>query len=74
MVGLNIPENEAVLDDVELNIPESEAVEGLMSPKKKPTWQNTVYDLVSDKLGVNKSTWDIYREELAKIESRGSGN
>jgi hypothetical protein len=47
---------------------------GLMSPKKKPTWENTVYDLVSDKLGVNKSTWDIYREELAKIESRGSGN
>ena len=43
-------------------------------PKKKPTWENTVYDLVSDKLGVNKSTWDIYREELAKIESRGSGN
>jgi len=42
---------------------------GLMSPKKKPTWENTVYDLVSDKLGVNKSTWDIYREELAKIES-----
>jgi len=44
------------------------------SPKKKPTWENTVYDLVSDKLDVNKSTWDIYREELAKIESRGSGN
>ena len=43
-------------------------------PKKKPTWENTVYDLVSDKIGVNKSTWDIYREELAKIESRGSGN
>ncbi len=49
--------------------------QGLMSPPtEKPSWESTVYDLVSDRLGVDKNMWDIYREELAKIESRGSGN
>tara|TARA_R100000388_G_scaffold88473_1_gene68809 strand:- start:1499 stop:2098 length:600 start_codon:yes stop_codon:yes gene_type:complete len=75
MVAINMPGR--VVKDVQLNMPGKiieKKPEGLMTPKKRPTWESTVYDLVSDKLGVNKNMWDIYREELAKIESRGSGN
>jgi len=75
MVAIDMPGK--VVEFVEINMPGKvvgEEPKGLMSPKQKPTWENTVYDLVSDKLGIEKSTWDIYREELAKIESRGSGN
>jgi len=77
MVAILIPKDEVVFDDVEITIPDSESIEkepqGLMTPKKKPTWENTVYDLVSDRLGVDKNMWDIYREEIASIESAGSG-
>ena len=66
-----------VVDDVKINMPGrvvEEEPQGLMTPpKKRPTWETDVYSLVSDKLGVDKNTWNIYREELAKIESQGSG-
>ena len=62
------------VNDIDFSNRVTEEVTGLISPEQKPTWENTVYDLVDKKLGVNKTTWDIYREELAKIESRGSGN
>ena len=49
--------------------------QGLMTPSKEsPTWETDVYSLISDKLGVDKNTWNIYREEVAKIESQGSGD
>ena len=44
--------------------------QGLMS-KPKADWEDVSYGLVSDKIGVDKSLWNTYREELAKIESAG---
>lgn len=32
------------------------------------------YSIVSDKIGVEQSTWDTFRDEIAKIESAGSGD
>jgi hypothetical protein len=32
------------------------------------------YDIVGEKIGLDPAVWDIYRTELAAIESRGSGN
>jgi hypothetical protein len=74
MVAINMPGR--VVKDVQLNMPGKiieQKPEGLMTPKKKPSWESTVYDLVSDRLGVDKNMWDIYREEIANIESAGSG-
>ncbi len=54
-----------VVDDVKINMPGKiveEEPKGLMArPKERPTWETDVYSLVSDKLGVDKNTWNIYR-------------
>ena len=54
---------------------EEKSSKGLMSKETKPVEMGIVpdsaYSMISSSIGVGKSTWDIFREEVAKIESAG---
>lgn len=57
---------------------------GLMSPQEGNTTRKISsvgiktpqesYDIVGEEIGLDPAVWDIYRTELAAIESRGSGD
>jgi len=51
------------------DIKPTEMREGVFSSAVESGW-NTI----SEGLGINRETWDIFKEEIAKLESKGSGD